>query len=76
MRQTRYSGLWVVYQLTLKGQPSGINVVCEEAEWDALDRANPGVHTLVRAGIATEGEAERHARAAMPALLTGPRKYR
>jgi hypothetical protein len=76
MRQSRYIGPWVVYQLTLKGQPSGINVVCEQAEWDALDGANPGVHTLVRAGIETEGEAERHARAGMPALQTGPRKYR
>jgi len=76
MRPTRGTGPWVVYQMTLKGQPSGINVVCEQAEWDALDRANPGLHTLIKAGIATEGEAERHARAGMPALLTSPRKYR
>jgi hypothetical protein len=66
----------VVYQVTLKGHPSGINVVCEQAEWDALDRANPGLHTLIMAGIATEGEAERQARAGMPALLTSPKKYR
>lgn len=76
MRPTRHGGPWVVYQLTVKGSPSGINVVCEQAEWDALDRANPGVHTLLQAGFVTEGEAERHARASMPALLSGPRKYR
>jgi hypothetical protein len=76
MRSSRNAGPWVVYQLSVKGQPSGINVVCEQAEWDALDGANPGVHTLVKAGIVTEGEAERHARDGMPALMTGPRKYR
>jgi len=76
MRPTHQAEPWVVYQLTVKGQPSGINVVCEQSEWEALDGAQPGVHTLVRAGIANEGEAERHARAGMPVLLTAPRKYR
>jgi hypothetical protein len=76
MRLTNTLGPWVVYQLTRKGQPSGINVDCEQAEWDALERGYPGVHTLVRAGITNEGEAERHARAGMSALLTNPRKYR
>ena len=76
MRSTRDAGPWVVYERTVKGRPSGINVVCEQADWDALDGESPGVHTLVRAGIATEGEAERQARAATPALLTCPKKYR
>lgn len=66
----------MVYQLSLKGQPSGINVVCEQSDWDALDGANPGVHTLVKSGITNEGEAERHARDCMPALSNSPRKYR
>ena len=76
MRLTRHVESWVVYALTVRGQASGNNVVCEQSEWDALERENPGVHTLVRAGIANEGEAERHARAGMPALLNSPRKYR
>jgi hypothetical protein len=76
MRIVHYAGPWVVYERWVKGQPSGINVVCDQAEWDALEAERPGVHTLVRSGIATEGEAERHARAATPALLSGPRKYR
>jgi hypothetical protein len=76
MRLARHAGPWVVYQLSVKGRPSGLNVVCEQAEWDALDGEYPGVHALLRADIATEGEAERHARAATPALLTCPRKYR
>jgi hypothetical protein len=76
MRTTRHVGPWVVYQLTVKGQPSGINVVCDQAEWNALQAESPGVHTLVRDGITNEGEAEQHARAGMPTLLNSPRKYR
>jgi hypothetical protein len=76
MRQTRHVESWVVYELTVRGKPSGINVVCEQEEWAALDREHPGVHTLVKAGITNEGEAERHARAGMVALQTSPRKYR
>ena len=53
---------WVVYRVTIKGQTAGPNAVCEQAEWDAMERDRPGLHTLIRAGIATEGEAERLAR--------------
>ncbi len=53
---------WVVYQMTLKGQPSGINAVCEQGEWDDMEQDRPGHHTLVRAGIASECEAEKLAR--------------
>ncbi len=76
MRRVRDAGPWVVYELTVKGRPSGVNVVCEQADWDALEAEHPGVHTLVNSGITNEGEAERQARAATPGLLTGPRKYR
>jgi hypothetical protein len=54
--------LWVVYRMTIKGKPSGISAVCEQDEWDAMERERPGHHTLVLAGIANEGEAERLAR--------------
>jgi hypothetical protein len=73
MRRTS-NGTWVVYQLTHKGQPTGNNVVCEQAEWDALELAQPGVHTLVMGGFTNEGAAERHARASMPALVEKSRK--
>ena len=53
---------WVVYRVTLKGQAAGPNAVCQQAEWDAMERDRPGLHTLIRAGIASEGEAERLAR--------------
>ena len=54
---------WVVYAMTIHNRPSGVNAVCEQAEWDAMELARPGHHVLVRAGIASEGEAERLARA-------------
>jgi hypothetical protein len=60
--QARRPLSWVVYRVTLKGQADGPNAVCEQAEWEALERDRPGVHTLIRAGIASEGEAERLAR--------------
>jgi len=56
---------WVVYRTT-RGKAVSVNAVCEQVEWDALERAQPGVHTLIRAGIASEGEAEWLARAGTP----------
>jgi hypothetical protein len=53
---------WVVYKMTIHKQPEGMNAVCEQTEWDAMERARPGYHTLVRSGITNEGEAERLAR--------------
>jgi hypothetical protein len=60
MREENQS--WVVYLMTLHNTPSGMRAVCGQAEWDAMERARPGYHTLVRAGIATETEAELLAR--------------
>jgi len=62
MRMTEKSMLWVVYRMTIKGKPSVLSAVCEQGEWDAMERERPGHHTLVLAGIANEGEAERLAR--------------
>jgi len=62
MRKTEQSVSWVVYRMTIHGKMSGMNAVCEQGEWDAMERAQPGYHTLVRAGIANEGEAEKLAR--------------
>jgi hypothetical protein len=62
MSKTEQPKLWVVYRMTIHGKPSGMSAVCEQGEWQAMERVNPGYHTLVRAGIANEGEAERLAR--------------
>jgi hypothetical protein len=48
--------------MTLHGNVVGGNVVCEQREWEALDRMRPGYHTLLHAGLKTEQEAERLAR--------------
>ena len=53
---------WVVYQVNASGRTLGGNAVCGAEEWAALEQAQPGQHTLVRAGIASEREAERLAR--------------
>jgi hypothetical protein len=53
---------WVAYQSAVKGQPTGPNAVCEQHEWEAIERANPGHNRLIESGIPSEGEAERIAR--------------
>lgn len=55
---------WVVYRraTTHKRKRSESNAVCEQSEWDAMERAEPGVRALVRAGFEHEADAERHAR--------------
>lgn len=62
MRKTEETPSWVVYRMTVKGKTSGMGTVCEQAEWEALELAQPGYHTLVRTGITNEGVAERLAR--------------
>ena len=54
--------LWVVYKMTLHGKHEQPNAVCKQSEWDAMESAHPGYHTLVRAGITSENEADRLAR--------------
>jgi hypothetical protein len=41
---------------------AGQNAVCTQGEWDALELAYPGKHTLIRGEIDNEGVAERLAR--------------
>jgi hypothetical protein len=54
--------VWAVYSFPMKGSPDGMRAVCEQGEWEVMDRAKPGFYTLIQAGIANEGEAERLAR--------------
>jgi hypothetical protein len=62
------SASWVVYLMTLHGKASAMNAVCEQREWEAIERARPGYHTLVQAGIASEAEAEKLARGGQPKI--------
>lgn len=74
MRRQHTAEFWVVYERTFNGKPHGMHVVCEQSEWEALERDTPGAQTLVRAGFTNEGEAERHARAGTAALHPPPRR--
>lgn len=62
MSKTEKTMSWVVYRMTLRNKTTGMGAVCEQNEWEAMELAKPGFHTLVRAGITNEGEAERLAR--------------
>ncbi len=62
MRKTEKTMSWVVYRMTIHGKISGMSAVCEQGEWEAMERSQPGYHTLILAGITNEGEAERLAR--------------
>jgi hypothetical protein len=53
---------WVVYLMTIHNQAEGRMAVCEQSEWDEMERERPGYHKLVHAGITCETEAERLAR--------------
>lgn len=53
---------WVVYQMTVRGPLPGARAVCRQSEWNSMEQANPGYHTLIQAGIGTETEAEKLAR--------------
>src|SRR5262249_29272537 len=54
MRKSEGNEFWVVYQMPAHGKLAGRNVVCEQAEWEALERSQPGQHTLIRKGIPNE----------------------
>ena len=53
---------WVVYQMTLHKRPEGMRAVCTREDWDAMERARPGYHTLLQAGFPSERDAELIAR--------------
>jgi hypothetical protein len=53
---------WVVYRMTVHKKPNEGIAVCEQQEWDAMERLQPGYHTLIEGGIANEAQAEQLAR--------------
>jgi len=60
MRKRKMIG-WVVYKSRHAGE-HGPNAVCEQHEWDEMESAGPGLQMLLRAGVASEAEAEALAR--------------
>jgi len=62
MRKTEEIVSWVVYRMTIRGKAQGAIAICGQSEWEALELAQPGYHTLVQEGITSEVEAEKLAR--------------
>jgi hypothetical protein len=63
MKTMEKAVLWVAYRKTMKGKTkTPIHAVCNQEEWDQMKRANPGLQTLIRAGLHNETDAERLAR--------------
>jgi hypothetical protein len=66
---------WVVYRANIKGNLSGQNAICSQQEWEAMESASPGLHTLIREHIPNESAAEQLARSLQtPAAPPPPRK--
>jgi hypothetical protein len=55
-------GEWAVYLRPDKGCAEGLRGVCPQDEWEALDRAKPGVYVLIQGHLRSEGQAEQLAR--------------
>jgi hypothetical protein len=62
LNTARRAESWVIYRDVVDGAVGG-HGVCEQAEWEAMERARPGGTFLVQSGIADERVAERLARA-------------
>lgn len=62
MIKTEKTESWVVYLKRFHKHPDGMNAVCEQSEWEEMERNQPGYHKIVRSGITTEAEAEKLAR--------------
>ena len=52
---------WVVYKAA--GAQGDVRCVCEQAEWDEMEKSEQGRRTLIKKGIVSEAEAEKLARA-------------
>ena len=64
LQQDGRSESWVIYTQVVNGQVIGPNGVCEQDEWEAMERATPGGTFVVQSGIADERVAEELARGA------------
>jgi hypothetical protein len=59
LNKVRRPESWVIYQAVVNGEVIGPNSVCEQGEWEAMERAAPGGTFVIQSGIADEGVAER-----------------
>ena len=61
MKKAEVCVSWVVYLMTVK-KTNGMRAVCEQMEWEAMEKAHPGLHQLIQGGFTSESEAELLAR--------------
>lgn len=45
---------WIIYRVVADGVVTGPPGVCEQDEWEAMERAHPGGTFVVQSGIADE----------------------
>ena len=64
LKKVRQTESWVIYRKVVDGEVIGLSGVCEQAEWEAMERAEPGGTFVIQSGIADEGVAERLAQGA------------
>lgn len=64
LNNARQSESWVIYRAVVDGKVTESNGVCDQAEWEAMERATPGGTFVIQSGIADEMVAERLARSA------------
>ncbi len=62
LNTARRAESWVIYRDVIDGEVDG-HGACEQAEWEAMERAAPGGTFVVQSGIADEQVAERLAKA-------------
>lgn len=78
MRTANEASSWAVYHIAAKGKDSARNALCDQGDWEAIERVGAGSCTLIRANITNEGEAERLARGTSgdtKPRVGGPKKY-
>jgi hypothetical protein len=71
MRRREPVVAWVVYEKQVPGKPK-VTIICEQPEWEELTLAQRSDCVLVRAGIASEGEAEQLARSGAVSVRIKP----
>jgi len=71
MRKTEDNVSWVVYRISMKNVVGGV-AICKQSEWEEMDLARPGYHTLIQGRIGSESEAEKLARS-QPGVTPPPK---
>jgi hypothetical protein len=72
MRKTEELVLWVVYRKVVHKVSLGGVAICEQTEWDEMQRTQTCAHLLIEEGIESEVAAEKLARS-QPGVTPPPK---